>query len=122
MFNNTASVMPFVKSGKLRAIALASAARSPLLPELPTIAESGLPGFEVRSWHGVFAPAGTPREITARLDAEIVKILRLPDVKERFNAQGVALAGASPEEFAAFVRKELAKWARLVKESGARID
>lgn len=122
MFNNTASIMPFVRSGKLRAIALASAARSPLLPELPTIAETGLPGFEVRSWHGVFAPAGAPREITARLNAEIVKILRLPDVKERLNAQGVELAGSSPEEFAAFVRKELAKWARLVKESGARID
>ena len=122
MFNNTASVMPFVKHGKLRAIALTSAERSLLLPELPTVAESGLPGFEVRSWHGVFLPAATPPEITARLNAEIVKILRLPDVKERLNAQGVELGGSSPEEFAAFVRKELAKWAIIVKESGARVD
>ncbi len=122
MFNNTASVMPFVRAGKLRAIALTSAARSLLLPELPTVAESGLPGFEVRSWHGVFLPAGTPPEITARLNAEIVKILRLPDVKERLNAQGVELDGSSPEELAAFVRKELAKWAIVVKESGARAD
>jgi tripartite-type tricarboxylate transporter receptor subunit TctC len=84
--------------------------------------KNSLAVFEGRSWHGVFLPAATPAEIIARLNAEIVKILRLPDVKERLNAQGVELGGSSPEEFAAFVRKELAKWAILVKESGARVD
>lgn len=122
MFNNTASVMPHVTAGKLRAVALASLERSALLPDIPTVAESGLPGFEVRSWHGVFVPAGTPREVVNRLSTEIVRAVRAADVKSRLNAQGVELVGSSPEEFAEFVKKELAKWAKVVRQSGARAD
>ncbi len=122
MFNNTASVMPFVKAGKLRAVALTSLERSPLVPGVPTVAESGLPGFEVRSWHGVFVPAGTPAEIITLLNTRIVAGLAAPDVKERLSAQGVELVGNRPEEFAAFVRAELAKWGKVVKASGARAD
>jgi tripartite-type tricarboxylate transporter receptor subunit TctC len=122
MFNNTASVMPHVTAGKLRAVALASLERSALLPEIPTVAESGLPGFEVRSWHGVFVPTATPRDIVNRLSAEIVRAVRAADVRSRLNAQGVELVDSSPEEFAEFVRKELAKWAKVVRQSGARSD
>lgn len=122
MFNNTASVMPHVTAGKLRAVALASLERSALLPDIPTVAESGLPGFEVRSWHGVFVPAGTPRDIVNRLSNEIVRAVRAADVKSRLNAQGVELVGSSPEAFAEFVKKELAKWAKVVSQSGARAD
>ncbi len=122
MFNNTASVMPHVTAGKLRAVALASLERSALLPDIPTVAESGLPGFEVRSWHGVFVPAGTPRDVVNRLSTEIVRAVRAADVKSRLNAQGVELVGSSPEEFAEFVKKELAKWAKVVRQSGARAD
>ena len=122
MFNNTASVMPHVKADKLRAVALTSAERSPLVPGLPTVAESGLPGFEVRSWHGIFVPAATPRDVIGRLNTEIVKGLHQSDVKERLNAQGVELVGNKPEEFAAFIQKELAKWSKVVKASGARAD
>jgi tripartite-type tricarboxylate transporter receptor subunit TctC len=121
MFNNPASIMPHVKAGRLRGIALSSAERSRLVPELPTVAES-VPGFEVRSWHGAFAPAGTPREIVNRLNAEMVKALAQPEVRERFASQGVELVGNKPEEFAAFVQKEHAKWAKVVRASGARAD
>jgi len=122
MFNNTASVMPFVKAGKLRAVALTSLERSPLVPGVPTVAESGLPGFEVRSWHGVFVPAGTPAEIVQLLSTRIAAGIAAPDVKERLNAQGVELVGNKPEEFAAFIRAEHAKWGKVVKASGARVD
>ena len=122
MFNNPASIMPHLKAGKLRALALSSATRSRLLPALPTLAESGVPGFEVRSWHGAFAPAGTSRDIVTRLHGEIVKALSQPDVKERFEAQGVELVGNRPEEFAAFLQKEQVKWSKVVKASGMRAD
>jgi tripartite-type tricarboxylate transporter receptor subunit TctC len=122
MFNNPASIMPHIKAGRLRAIALSSAQRSPLVPAVPTVAESGVPGFEVRSWHGAFAPAGTPRPIVNQLNSEIVKVLNQPDVKERFTSQGVELVGNKPEEFGAFLKKEHAKWSKVVKASGARAD
>lgn len=122
MFNNPASIMPHLKAGRLRAIAVSSAERSPLLPALPTLAESGVPGFEVRSWHGAFAPAATPRDIVNRLNADIVQALRQPDIKERFASQGVELVGNKPEEFAAFLQKEHAKWSKVVKASGARAN
>jgi tripartite-type tricarboxylate transporter receptor subunit TctC len=122
MFNNPASIMPHLKAGRLRAIALSSAERSRLVPGLPTVAESGVPGFEVRSWHGAFAPAGTSRDIVNRLNSEMVKALNQPDVKERFASQGVELVGNKPEEFAAFLQKEHAKWSKVVKASGARAD
>ena len=89
---------------------------------MPTLAEAGLPGFEIGSWQGVFAPAGTPPDIVKRLNAEIVKILNLPDVREKLAALGAELAGNSPEEFAVMVKAEVVKWAEVVKKSGANVD
>lgn len=114
MFNNTASVIPHVKSGRLRAVALTSAERSPLVPGVPTIAESELPGFAVRSWHGVFVPASTSAEIVNLLNERIVAIQRMADVRDRLDAQGVELVGNRPAEFAAFIAGELAKWGKIV--------
>ena len=122
MFNNPASIMPHVKEGRLRPLAVSSLTRSKLLPDMPTLAETGVPGFEVRSWHGAFAPAGTPRDIVNRLNAEMVKALAQPDVRERFTSQGVELVGNKPEEFAAFIQSEHAKWGKVVRASGAKAD
>jgi len=92
------------------------------LPEVPTIAEAGLPGYEASAWYGLFAPAGTPRDIVARLNAEAVKALKRPDVRERLLALGGEPAGTTAEEFAAFIAAEIAKWAKLVQEVGIRIE
>jgi tripartite-type tricarboxylate transporter receptor subunit TctC len=115
-------LLPQIRSGKLRVLAVASERRSRVLPEVPTIAESGMPGYHASSWHGLFAPAGTPREIVARLHTEITKIVRLPDVTERLSAQGVEPVANTPEQLAEFVRSEIARWARVVKASRAKID
>ena len=96
--------------------------RSAVVPELPTIAESGLPGFDALQWFGVYAPAGTPRDVITRLNADLVKILRLPDVRETLANLGAEVVGNTPEQFAEFQRADAAKWARVVKASGARID
>ena len=122
MFDNLPSALPQVKAGKLRALAVTSARRSPAAPDLPTIAEAGVPGYEVDSWFGILAPAGTPREIVNKLNAEIVKILQMPDVKERLSEQGAVPVGDTPEHFAEHIRKETVKWAKVVKASGARAD
>ena len=121
-FDNITTAWTLAKAGKLRALAVTTATRSSVAPEVPTLAEAGLPGFEVGSWQGVFAPAGTPPDIVKRLNAEIVKILNLPDVKEKLAALGAELAPNTPEEFAAMVKAEVAKWAEVVKKSGARVD
>jgi tripartite-type tricarboxylate transporter receptor subunit TctC len=94
-----------------------SAKRHPLLPDVPTVAESGYPGFEALSWQGLFAPAGTPKEIVAKLNAELVKALNAPDMQEYFAKQGFVVGGNSPAEFRAFVAKEIPKWARIIKEA-----
>lgn len=94
--------------------------RSSLAPELPTVAEAGLTGFEVRSWNGVVVPTGTPKDIIARLNSEIVRILRQPDLREKFVVQGVELVPTTPEEFGAFIRQDIAKWAKVIQLSGAR--
>ena len=121
-FDNITTAWPLAKSGKLRALAVTTAKRSSVAPDVPTLAESGLPGFEVGSWQGVFAPAATPPEIVKRLNAEIVKILNLPDVKEKLVLLGAEPVGNSSEEFSAMVKAEVVKWADVVKKSGARVD
>ncbi len=120
MIADVVSSLPHVKSGKLRAIATAQ--RSALLPDVPTFAEAGLPGYDANVWYGVFAPAGTPRDIVAKLSGAIAKAVQTPAVKERLAAQGAQAVGSTPEEFSVFVRAEIAKWAKVVKASGARVD
>jgi tripartite-type tricarboxylate transporter receptor subunit TctC len=111
-----------VKTGKLRALAVTGGARSPLFPELPTVAEAGLPGFEVSSWYGVFAPPGTPPAIVNKLNTELAGQMVLPDVKERLATLGADPSVMTPDQYAQFVRQEIAKWAKVVKASGARVD
>ncbi|MEQ1774284.1 MAG: tripartite tricarboxylate transporter substrate binding protein [Burkholderiales bacterium] len=113
---------PLVKSGRLRAIAVTSAKRSALLPEVPTVSESGLPGFDLSSWYGVLAPAGTPRTIVTKVNADIVAFLGSGDVKTRLASLGAEAAPMSPDDFARYVRDEVAKWAKLVQASGARVE
>ena len=122
MFDNMPSSLPHIKAGKLRAIAVTSAKRSPALPDLPTIAEAGLPGYEASSWFGVLAPAGTPREIITRLNQTIVASLRTPAMNERLSSQGAEPVGNTPEQFASFIQAEIAKWAKVIKASGAKLD
>ena len=122
MFDNLPSSLPHIKAGKLRAIAVTSAQRAPALPNIPTIAESGLPGFEASSWFGLLAPAGTPAAIVARINADVNQWLQTPEAKEKLLAQGAAPAGGTPEQFAAHIRAETEKWAKVVKASGAKVD
>src|SRR3954462_1547420 len=122
MIENMPGTMPFVKAGKLRALAITSAQRSPLEPALPTMAASGVPGYEVVGWQGVFAVAGTPPEIVARLQGEGGKGLRLPDVRERLAALGADGVGSTPDQFAAFVRADHARWGSVTREKGIRSE
>jgi tripartite-type tricarboxylate transporter receptor subunit TctC len=120
MFSGFSSVMPHIKSGKLRAIVQTGEKRSPALPDVPTIAESGFPKFEATAWYGVHAPAKTPKPVINRLNAEFVKALKAPDVKERLNALGFELVGSTPEYYASYIKSEITKWAKVVKASGAK--
>jgi tripartite-type tricarboxylate transporter receptor subunit TctC len=122
MFDTTLSAMPFVKAGKLKALGLTSAVRSPAAPDVPTIAESGLPGYEVFAWNGVLVPAGTPKAIIQQLNDHIRKAMLLPQVKDKFSAQGFAASWNSPESFGVFLKTEVDKWGRTVKASGATLD
>lgn len=122
IFSSAPPALPHVKTGKLRALAVTSTKRSPVVPDLPTISESGLPGYEVINWYGVLAPAGTHKAIVARLNAEIVKIMNMADVKKRLSAVGIEAFSSTPARFAAFIREETGKWAKVVKFSGARLD
>jgi tripartite-type tricarboxylate transporter receptor subunit TctC len=122
MFDNLPSSLPFIKAGKLRALAVTSGARAAALPDLPTLAESGLPGFEASSWFGVLAPAGTPRDIVVKLNGAIAGWLASPEAKEKLLAQGAIAAGGTPEDFARHIGAETSKWAKVVKASGAHID
>ncbi len=121
-FDNITTAWPLAKAGKLRPLAVTTAKRSAIAPDVPTLAESGLPGFEVGSWQGVFAPAGTPAPIVKRLNAEIVKILHMPEVNERLAGLGAEIVADSPEEFAALVKAEVVKWSDVVRKSGAKVD
>ncbi|HEY6864495.1 MAG TPA: tripartite tricarboxylate transporter substrate binding protein [Burkholderiales bacterium] len=120
MTPNVLTALPHIKSGKLRALAVTSGKRSDALPDVPTIAEAGVPGYESVQWYGVLAPAGTPREIVQRLYTEIAKSLRAGDVRERLAADGAEPVGSTPEQFAAFIRAEIDKWAKLAKAAGIK--
>ena len=122
MFDTMLSAMPHVKAGKLKALAVTSSQRSPVAPNIPTVAESGLPGYEAIAWNGILAPAGTPKEVIARLNTELRKVLENPDVRQRFEAQGFAASWNSPTDFGSFVQAEVGKWAKVVQVSGAKVD
>jgi len=122
MFDNTPNVLPQVKAGRLRALGSSGTKRSPLTPEVPTVAEAGVAGYEVMVWFGVVAPAGTPREIIGKLNAEVMKILAMPDVRERFLAQGVEPVGSTPEQFGEHIRAQMAKWAKVVQDAGVKAE
>jgi len=122
MFDNLANAMAQVKAGKLRALAVTTAQRSRLAPELPTMAEAGVPGFDISTWFGLLAPAGTPPDVIARWNADVTRILNSPDMRERLLAQGAEAAPDSPAEFRQFIAGELVKYARIVKASGAKVD
>ena len=121
-FDNITTAWPLAKAGKLRALAVTTAKRSPIAPDVPTLAEAGLAGYEIGSWQGVFAPAGTPVDVVKRLNTEIVKIINMPDVREKLVGLGAEPVGNTPDEFAAVVKGEVVKWAAVVKQSGARVD
>jgi tripartite-type tricarboxylate transporter receptor subunit TctC len=121
-FDNIPPAIPHVRSGKLRALAVTAARRSPLLPELPTVSEAGLPGFDVSAWFGLLVPAATPAPLVQRLNAETVKALRDADVRARLERLGFDVVGSSPAEFAAHVQREAARWSRIIRDSGAKAD
>ena len=122
MFSPIAVVLPLVREGKLRALAVTSLRRSSAVPELPTIAESGYPGFEVTAWNGLLAPARTPATIVRKLHLETVKALALPDLRAKLADLGLEGIGNSPDEFAAVIKSEIPKWAKVIKESGIKPD
>ncbi len=122
MFANLPAVMPHVLSGKLRALAISSAKRHPSLPDLPTVAESGLAGFDVLTWYGLFAPAGTPDAVLRSLHDDAVKALNSKEISARFAEQGFTLIGNSPEQFSAFIKAEVPRWARLIKDANIHAE
>ena len=122
MFDNVPNVLPHVKAGKLRALAVSGATRTPLAPDVPTVAEAGVPGYELTVWFGLVAPAATPREVVQKLNAESLRILAMPDVRERFLAQGVEPQGSTPEQFAEHIRSQMAKWSKVVRDAGVKAE
>ncbi len=122
MFDNLTSSIGHIRSGKLRALAITTATRYPALPDLPTMQEAGVAGYEASAWFGIVAPKATPMEIVNRLNSEVNKMLALPDVKEKLLQQGAIAAPGTPEQFGAFIQDEIAKWAKVVKASGAKVE
>ncbi|MCW5603663.1 MAG: tripartite tricarboxylate transporter substrate binding protein [Burkholderiales bacterium] len=121
-FPTIISGLPQVKSGKVRAIGVTTLKRSPLLPDVQTVAEQGFPDYEVSGWYGLLAPAGTPKEVVAYLHREVVKVLRVPEVNDRLRSQGADGVGSTPEQFGEYVKSEVSKWGKLVKQLGVRAD
>jgi tripartite-type tricarboxylate transporter receptor subunit TctC len=116
------ATVPNIKAGKLRALALVAPRRSPVLPDVPTVAEAGLPNFEVTTWYGILAPAGTPKAIVVRLNAELAKIMHSPELKDRLDALATDPVTSTPEEFAGLIKREIAKWREVVREAGLKAD
>ena len=119
---NITTIVPFVRGGRIRALGISSLERSPALPEVPTVASQGFPGFEAKEWYGLVAPGGTPRATVTRLNQEIVRIINSPDVRSRLLDLGADIVGDSPDQFGALIKAELVKWSKLVKETGIRLD
>jgi len=122
IFDNLTSIAPHVKAGRVRGLGVSSLRRSLIFPDIPTIAEAGVPGYETNSWGGMVVPARTPRAIVTKLNAEINKALQSPELRERYAAIEAEPTGGTPEQFAAFVKTEAVKWADVVKKSGAKVD
>ena len=122
MFGTLVAILPHIKAGRLRALAVTGRTRSALLPEVPTLAESGLPGYEAGSWYGILAPAGTPGAIVARLNAEINAAIRQPEVRERLAAEGAEVLGGTPGDFASHIKAELSRMGKLMREAGIRME
>ena len=122
VFIGIPAAAPHIKAGKLRALALVAPHRSAALPEVPTVAEAGLPDFEVTTWYGILAPAGTPRSIISRLNGELLKIMHAPELKERLTATGTEPLTSTPDEFAAYIQKEIAKWGDVIRKAGVKAD
>jgi tripartite-type tricarboxylate transporter receptor subunit TctC len=120
--NGMLATYPLVQGGKLKLLAVSSAKRMSAIPEVPTIAESGIPGFETGSWQGVVAPAGTPREIVGKLNAEIGRIVTTPEMRDKLGAQGADVRTNTPDEFSSFIRNEMTKWAKVVKDASVKLD
>lgn len=116
------AILPHAKAGKLRALAVSTAGRAPAAPDVPTMEEAGLPGFDISVWFGVYVPAGTPKDVIAKLNSEISKTLNRPDMKKRLAGQGLEVVGNSAEQFNAFFRTEIVKYAKIIKDSGAKAD
>jgi tripartite-type tricarboxylate transporter receptor subunit TctC len=117
-----ASALPFVRSGRVRALAVTPAKRVPVVPDVPTMIEAGVPGFDYSTWYGLLVPAGTPQPVVTRLHETMVRILAAPDVKERFGSQGVEPAATTPQEFKAYLKSEAARWGKVIRASGARVN
>jgi tripartite-type tricarboxylate transporter receptor subunit TctC len=113
---------PHIRAGKLRPLAVIAKQRLPALPEVPTVAEAGLPGFEVTTWYGILAPAGTPRPIVARLNGELAKVMRSPEMRERLAGIGTDPVTSTPEEFAAYIQSEIGKWGDVIRKANLRAD
>jgi tripartite-type tricarboxylate transporter receptor subunit TctC len=122
MFCNVPIGLPYARTGKLRALAITTRSRSALAPEIPTVIESGVADFEAAVWNGLYAPARTPREIINRINADVVKVLNTPEVKARVTAQGISVVAGTPEQLAALLKTELAKWTKVVKASGVTVE
>jgi tripartite-type tricarboxylate transporter receptor subunit TctC len=122
MIDTLNSSIPYLRDGRVRALAVTTAKRSSVAPELPTLAETEMPGMEMSAWQGIVAPAGTPRAIVERMNAEVLKAIQSADVRGKLSAQGTEPLGSSPEQYAAYIRTELARWSRIVRDSGAKVD